>query len=414
MNKVVTTLLVVVFGVIGSTAAVQPHFSTNKEPVPLDSRNQASVFFTDTVTEDSLRLAYAKASSNKRTSSENKIKVLIVPGHDPVSYGTEFLGLREYDLNLDLSKKIYDFFAQESIFDVRLAQTSEGFDPELEYYFERNMDETREFVEGQKLLMNHFISTGLIEPHIGVIHNTAPQDVALRLYAINKWANENDIDIVLHVHFNDYPGRNKRAAGEYDGFSIYVPESQYSNSKGSKAVAESIFEKLNEAYPQSDFPREAAGIVEDQELIAVGAYNTLDAVGLLIEYGYIYEPMVAEPSLRDAVLTDLAFRTYRGVATFFNEGSNKNDLNTTLLPHEWSTDLEVGAEGNLDVLKLQMALILEGVYPPEGKTKNDCSLTGLFGPCTAGAVRAFQEKYGITPAAGVVGEQTRAKLNELY
>ena len=35
------------------------------------------------------------------------------------------------------------------------------------------------------------------------------------------------------------------------------------------------------------FPGE--GVVEDQELIAIGSFNTLNPIGLLIEYGYIYE-----------------------------------------------------------------------------------------------------------------------------
>jgi len=32
------------------------------------------------------------------------------------------------------------------------------------------------------------------------------EDIALRLYGFNKWADENKVDAMVHIHFNDYPG----------------------------------------------------------------------------------------------------------------------------------------------------------------------------------------------------------------
>src|SRR6185436_8364106 len=123
----------------------------------------------------------------------------------------------------------------------------------------------------------------------GVIHNSAPPNVALRLFGINKWVNENKVDLAIHVHFNDYPRRNRSIAGEYSGFSIYVPEKQYVNSTTTLAIADSVFNRLDKYNPVSDFPKEDDGIVEEQELIAIGANDTLSAPSMLIEYGYIYE-----------------------------------------------------------------------------------------------------------------------------
>ena len=169
-------------------------------------------------------------------------------------------------------------------------------------------------------------------------------------------------------------------------------------------------------YPQSDLPKENAGLVEDQELIALGSNNTLDGAGMLIEYGYIYEPAFADPDMRTIVLEDLALQTYLGVMDFFEEKETNADgqYQTRLVPYAWGRDLEEGADAKRDIVSLQAALTLAGVYPPPGKSKNDCGLTGFFGPCTAESVRMFQQKYGIAPAEGFVGEKTRLKLRELY
>jgi len=228
------------------------------------------------------------------------------------------------------------------------------------------------------------------------------------------WANENEMDIIIHVHFNDYPGRRKQKP-KYSGFAIYVPEDQYSNAKGSKSVAESIYKRLSNFYPQSNLPKEDLGIVEDQELIAVGSYNTLDAAAMLIEYGYIYEPLFSDPEIRSVALTDLALQTYLGIMDFFGkETTGAREHDTHFLPHTWQVDLKRSSKKSLDVASLQAVLVSEGLYPPSGEDKNDCALTGYFGPCTEKSVKAFQQKHGIFPAEGFVGRQTRTKLHELY
>ncbi len=121
------------------------------------------------------------------------------------------------------------------------------------------------------------------------------------------------------------------------------------------------------------------------------------------------------PALREVVLTDLAYQTYLGVTDFFKvTPQSKARYESKLFPHVWNTDLAHGDTDNVDVLKLQAALRLDQVYPPVGKTENDCGLTGQFGPCTRAAVVAFQNKHGIVPATGMVGPSTRARLNELF
>lgn len=79
---------------------------------------------------------------------------------------------------------------------------------------------------------------------------------------------------------------------------------------------------------------------------------------------------------------------------------------TTTFSYNWQNALYVGLKNNEDVRALQNALLLEKVYTGP--------VTGNFGPLTLAATKAFQEKYGITPVTGFVGELTRAKLNSLY
>jgi N-acetylmuramoyl-L-alanine amidase len=119
------------------------------------------------------------------------------------------------------------------------------------------------------------------------------------------------------LHFDDYGGRRADTAGMYSGFSIYVPDKQYSNANASLKIAESVFSRLSSSFKKSNLPKEDAGIVFDQDLIAVGSYNTLDSAAMLIEYAYIYEQVLHNPQSRPSVLQTYVQKTYEGVNNFF-------------------------------------------------------------------------------------------------
>ena len=55
----------------------------------------ASVFFIDSATEASLKQTFRLAKEKN-----DKVKVLIVPGHDDISWGTDFRRLKEAHLTL--------------------------------------------------------------------------------------------------------------------------------------------------------------------------------------------------------------------------------------------------------------------------------------------------------------------------
>ena len=67
----------------------------------------------------------------------------------------------------------------------------------------------------------------------------------------------------------------------------------------------------------SNLPQEAGGMIEDQELIAVGANGSRESASLLVEFGYIYEPQFLNSNLRSAALANLARLTAEGIRDYF-------------------------------------------------------------------------------------------------
>ncbi|MDO8664646.1 MAG: N-acetylmuramoyl-L-alanine amidase [Candidatus Liptonbacteria bacterium] len=370
----------------------------------------AGIFFVASTSEKYLKAKYAEAENGGEP-----IKILVVPGHDGVSVGAQFKNVKETDLTAELGEYLAEFFGGNKKFEIILSRDKDGYSSEFSSYFEKERSSIESFMKTYRLYMKTAIDSGLVNNNQIVSHNEALPNGAIKLYGINKWANENNVDIVIHIHFNDHPGHPVNQPGKYSGFAIYVPEKQYSNSEASMAIARKIFDWLNAYGAPSDMPLESSGIVEEQELIAVGSNNALNPAGMLIEYDYIYEPQFLYPETRQATLKELAFQTYSGIKDFFENNSTDaaKFSETTLLPHQWKSDMEEGLVGNMDVFSLQASLASEGIYPPPGFTKNNCPITGSFKKCTVAAVKELQKKYGIEPT-GYVGEKTRKILNEMY
>ncbi len=372
--------------------------------------NLASFFFSQTLTVEQVRENYRSG----------KTKILIVPGHEEYSGGTTFGSLNERELNVALANYLSDFFEQGNEIEVLNVKGKNGLYADwFKNYVKINKDDVENFRKNSQIKFNEALLSGF-EIKTPVIHNQATDETSINLYAINKYANENKIDLVLHIHFNDYPRKNARSPGQYRGFTIYAPEDQLPNSKVSLEIAENIKRRLENYVAKSNYPPEKEGIVKSQDLIAIGSNASRDGGSVLIEYGYIYEPQIRSKETRDKYIEELAFQTYLGIKDYLN-GSISQDNATSLLPHKWENNLDMNQISH-NTLALQVAMKKEGLYPPAGKTLKDCRISGIFGPCTQKSLVSFQEKYkedilfpiGLSSGTGIIGPLTVKKLNELY
>ncbi|MFZ2832180.1 MAG: peptidoglycan-binding protein, partial [Minisyncoccia bacterium] len=108
----------------------------------------------------------------------------------------------------------------------------------------------------------------------------------------------------------------------------------------------------------------------------------------------VLAPVVSAPSNQSQLA---------GVAGAFTQESQAPVV--SVMKYVWNRNLEIGSSYRDDVVALQDALTLEGVYTGE--------ITGGFYTQTYLGVKALQSKYGIS-TTGYVGPETRAKLNSIY
>ena len=345
-----------------------------------------------------------------------KVKILIVPGHEPDYGGAEYGSIKERDMAVMLGDDLKSFLDRDGHYQTFETRSYHSWTSYFQAYFDSSWDDIIAWENASVREHSQLISAGTVKKtDSSVYHNKAPSKVAHHLFGITKWANEHNVDITIHIHFNDVPGHDVHTPGKNTGFTIYVPEKQYSNSTSTKVIAETIFKRLSKYNPVSDLAGESAGIVEEPSLIAIGVNNTSDAASLLIEYGYIYEPQFTNPATQSLAIQDLAYQTYLGLQDFFDAQSSASiAYDTLMVPHNWDTPISKNDSPADDVFALQTALLLEGMYPPSDKSMNDCPRSGTFGLCTKAALDSFQKKYRVTSEKDIVGPKTLDVLNGLY
>lgn len=245
------------------------------------------------------------------------IKILLVPGHNDDVWGAQYGNLKEAEMNLVLTTKIYNTLKKDKRFEAHTTRNSAGYTKEFTDYFTDHKEEIITFKDNAKKVMQDKIADGSFVSKQEVPHITASEQTTIELYGINKWANENKMDLVLHVHFNDYPRATKWAVGKYKGFAVYMPEAQMVNSKESEKVATSIFKKIKSKYMTSTYPEEKGGLIPEQKLIAIGSNDTLtpSVRAVLVEYGYIYR--FGNSAFRQKFYTSAANLTSLGIKKYF-------------------------------------------------------------------------------------------------
>ncbi len=248
-----------------------------------------------------------------KNKQSEKIKILIVPGHEPNAGGAdEFKAIKERDLNLQLSIVLKNNLTQNKNLEVILARDENGWNSDLKNYVETSSTTIMSWVLDMKKKMLAKIDVGemkLIDPNMK--HNDATSDAVLYLYGTNKWIGENNIDLVLHVHFNSNPKINGKP--NYSGYCMYVPERQYGNAARSLIFANYLNEEISKIEKASNMPQEKETIIEDQALIATGNYDTLKIPSVVVEYAYIYEPMMTSSSTRNIFINKAASSTAEAI-----------------------------------------------------------------------------------------------------
>ena len=247
------------------------------------------------------------------------IKILLVPGHNDKIWGAQYGNLKEADMNLALANYIYDIFLEDNRFDIYITRDKDGYIKEFSDYFINNREEIISFKNNAQKENQIKINNGFLIKKRGVVHNTVSKETAVELYGINKWVNENNIDAVLHVHFNDYNRPSIWTIGKYMGFAIYMPDEQMINSTESILFAKSIFKQISKKYATSTYEKEKGGLVSSDSLIALGASGTLNEKvrSVLIEYGYIYRKIFHDPITKPQIYKDMAIFTKNGIVEYF-------------------------------------------------------------------------------------------------
>lgn len=384
--------------------------------------------------EEALSIDDIKAEYAEAKAAGTKMRILIMPGHEPTYGGAQFAGYYEREFAVDIADKLAAELRSDPNLEVLVARGSAGWNSDFDRYFTRNEKSIKKFVDEHKAAFEkkekkerrNRDNDDDDEPRVS--HNTAPNEVALRLYGINRWANDNDVAMVLHLHLNDETGHAENVPGTHSGLAIYVPDDSFKNADASRELAESIFDRLTDITAKSTMPIEDQGIVEDKELIAVGAFDTALIPSILLEYGYIYEPKFMGEGARQAVFTDYAFQTALGVKDILGTAGTPR-YDTKALPYAFGSDVLTAAlmasttpatsTPNGQVLSdrgiytLQHALKEAGFYPAAGTSLINCPIDGVARQCLVDAVKAFQLAKGLEQTGGL-GPKTRAALNASY
>lgn len=325
-------------------------------------------------------------------AKQEPVRVFIVPGHHNNSSGASAYGAREADLVANIGERLAAMLTKDSRLAVTLSRDTKGFREPFASFLTSCANAIALFREDIRRDYAELVLSGKIaHPSYSPPHGTAILADALKLYGANLWAYENNVDIIIHLHLNDYAGR-KSPQGKYSGYAVYYAGPPLPNTIASAKLADSITKRLHVVRPTSDFPSEIGGLIPDAELLALGAHGSVDAAAVLIEYGYISERVFSRSETRDAMADLVAYETARGVLDFLSS--------KTIIPPPASLNASLAqlpSSPSASALGLQYQLLGMGLYPPTGKSLRDCPLTGFAGPCTESAHRAYLQKTARTP-----------------
>jgi N-acetylmuramoyl-L-alanine amidase len=271
-------------------------------------------FFTKILIIISLILTFSTAKAAE------PIKILLVPGHDNETWGAQYGNVKEAAMNLAVASRLYNILKKDKNFEVHITRDINGYTKEFADYFKNQEAEIIAYKNNAKAQVKQEVQTGDFTEREAVPHVAVDQRTSVVLYGINKWASDNKMDAVIHIHFNDEPRKTKWTIGKFGGFAIYMPDREFDNWFESGQLAGSIHNQLAKKYKTSTYVKEKGGLIPDQKLIAMGANKTLapSVRTVLIEYGYLYEKIFRNYTTRHRAYDDMAKRTADGIKSYFS------------------------------------------------------------------------------------------------
>jgi len=105
---------------------------------------------------------------------------------------------------------------------------------------------------------------------------------------------------------------------------MYVPDGQYNNASSSLIFANYLDAEISKIEKKSNMPQESQIIIPDQQLIATGNFDTLKIPSVVVEYAYIYEPMMLSSSTRNKFIETAASSTATALENYIKNELIKN------------------------------------------------------------------------------------------
>ncbi|MFA6301413.1 MAG: N-acetylmuramoyl-L-alanine amidase [Candidatus Paceibacterota bacterium] len=257
-------------------------------------------------------------------TAANPLTILLVPGHDPDTGGASFKGVYERDLAVDVANNIAILLERDLRYKIIVARDKQAWSPVFADYFVNDKQAILDFKNEHQTAYDLLVASGeeIVVPDMGE-HTLVNPRVAVELYGTNKWANENDVDLIIHLHFNNSTRRNTKLPGPRHGFVMYIPQKQNVNAASSRVIAQYIYNELKKKF-SPEAPGYYNSLFEDHSLIALGAFNTLDKPAVLIEYEYIYDKVLQDKTSRDNALEQMAEQTVAGIKDYVDSISLEN------------------------------------------------------------------------------------------
>ena len=256
-------------------------------------------------------------------TAPKQFTILIVPGHDTKTGGAHFENIYERDLVVDVAKNISALLDQDSKYKIIVARDTEIWNPIFADYFTNEQQAIVDFKNEHQAAYRLLVASGAqkVVPDMGE-HTLASKKTAIELYGINKWADENSVDLIIHLHFNNSKRKNVSLPGSHSGFDMFIPEKQSINATASRIIGENIYKELEKKF-HPEAPGYYNSLFEDQSLIALGAFKTLTKPAVLIEYGYIYDKTLQIDAIRKQTLEQMAEQTVAGIRDYVDSINSK-------------------------------------------------------------------------------------------